>query len=156
MFHSYIMSPNQWGPPTWTLFHTIAEKMNEEAFPVLMPQFIFFLKRICSVLPCPECSQHATQFWKNINVAGIKTKTDMKNMLFLFHNIVNKRKGKPLFVNDTLSELYKHQNIINVFNKFVAVYQTKGNMQLLADSFQRKLLLVPFRQWVMSNIKHFT
>ena len=153
---SYIMSPNQWGPPTWTLFHTIAEKMNEEAFPVLMPQFIFFLKRICSVLPCPECSQHATQFWKNINVAGIKTKTDMKNMLFLFHNIVNKRKGKPLFVNDTLSELYKHQNIINVFNKFVAVYQTKGNMQLLADSFQRKLLLVPFRQWVMSNIKHFT
>ena len=73
MFHSYIMSPNQWGPPTWTLFHTIAEKMNEEAFPVLMPQFIFFLKRICSVLPCPECSQHATQFWKNINVAGIKT-----------------------------------------------------------------------------------
>ena len=156
MFHSYIMSPSEWGPPTWTLFHTIAEKMNEEAFPVLMPQFIFFLKRICSVLPCPECSQHATQFWKNINVAGIKTKTDMKNMLFLFHNIVNKRKGKPLFVNDTLSELYKHQNIINVFNKFVAVYQTKGNMQLLADSFQRKLLLIPFRKWVMSNIKHFT
>jgi len=149
------MSPNQWGPPTWTLFHTIAEKMNEEAFPVLMPQFIFFLKRICSVLPCPECSQHATQFWKNINVAGIKTKTDLKNMLFLFHNIVNKRKGKPLFINDSINDLYKDQNIINVFNQFVAVYQTKGNMQLLADSFQRKLLLVPFKQWVMSNIQHF-
>jgi len=149
------MSPNQWGPPTWTLFHTLAEKMNEEAFPVLMPQFIFFLKRICSVLPCPECSQHSTQFWKNINVAGIKTKTDLKNMLFLFHNIVNKRKGKPLFINDALSDLYKDQNIINVFNQFVSVYQTKGNMQLLADSFQRKLLLVPFKQWIMSNIQNF-
>ena len=156
MFHSYIMSPNQWGPPTWTLFHTIAEKMKEEAFPVLMPQFLFFVKRICSVLPCPECSQHSNQFWKNINVAGIKTKTDLKNMLCLFHNIVNRRKGKPLFNNENLAELYQNQNIVNVFNQFVAVYQTKGNMQLLADSFQRKMILTPFKQWVMSNIQNLS
>ena len=155
MFHSYIMSPNQWGPPTWTLFHTLAEKMNEEVFPTLMPQLIFYLRRICSALPCPECSQHAIKFWKNINVAGIKTKTDLKNMLCLFHNIVNKRKGKPLFNNEQLTELYKQKNIINVYNHFVSVYQTHGNMQLLADSFQRKMILGEFKKWMMSNIQHF-
>jgi hypothetical protein len=76
-------------------------------------------------------------------------------MLFLFHNIVNKRKGKPLFNNEGLSEMYKDKNTINVYNQFIAVYQTHGNMQLLADSFQRKLITVELKKWLMSNIQHF-
>jgi len=152
---NYIMSPNQWGPPTWTLFHSLAEKISEKEFTTLMPQLIFFIKRICSVLPCPECSQHATKFWKNVNVAGIKNKNDLRNLLCMFHNIVNKRKRKPLFEQDNLTNTYDNKNIINVYNHFVSVYQTNGNMNLIADSFQRKLILVEFKKWIMSNIRHF-
>lgn len=156
MFNSYIMSPNEWGPPTWTLFHTLAEKINEELFPTLMPELIFNIKKICTALPCPECSQHAVNFWRKININGINNKTDLKNMLCLFHNIVNKRKNKPLFDNENLTSSYSNNNIINVYNNFVAVYQTRGNMQLLADSFQRKLILVAFKKWIMANFKNFS
>jgi hypothetical protein len=149
------MSPNKWGPPTWTLFHTIAEKIHEDVFPKLLPEIIFFLKKICSSLPCPECSQHAMQFWKKINISGIKTKTDLKNMLCLFHNIVNKRKNKPLFNHNNLSEKFSKQNFGFVYNNFVSVYKTHGNMQLLAESFQRNLILIEFKKWIMKNFIHF-
>jgi hypothetical protein len=149
------MSPNQWGPPTWTLFHTLAEKMKEEDFPTLMPQLIFYIRKICTALPCPECSQHATTFWTKIHIPGIKNKTDLKNMLCLFHNIVNKRKNKPLFNNESLSERYANLNTVNVYNNFVAVYQTNGNMNLIAESFQRKLILITFKKWIMSNLHNF-
>ena len=46
-------------------------------------------------------------------------------------------------------------NVINTYNNFVSVYHTKGNMKLLADSFQRKLILKDFRQWLMNNISNF-
>jgi hypothetical protein len=149
------MTSNKWGPPTWALFHTLSEKIHEDVFSVLLPQLIFFLKKICSSLPCPECSQHAMQFWKKINISGIKTKNDLKNMICLFHNLVNKRKNKPLFNHNKLSENYKNKNIGTVYNNFVAVYQTHGNMQLLADSFQRRLILIEFKKWMMQNFVHF-
>lgn len=149
------MSPNKWGPPTWILFHTLAEKINENIFPTLMPELVLNIKKICTSLPCPECSQHAINFWKKINISGIRNKQDLKNMICLFHNIVNKRKNKPLFNNENLAALYSNNNIINVYNNFVAVYQTHGNMQLLADSFQRKLILVGFKKWIMTNFNNF-
>jgi len=149
------MSPNQWGPPTWALFHTLAEKINESEFAALMPQLIFFIKRICNVLPCPECSQHATSFWKKVNVAGIKNKTDLRNLLCMFHNIVNKRKNKPLFNHDNLTDTYANNKTVEIYNNFVAVYQTNGNMKLIADAFQRKMILLQFKKWLMTNFRHF-
>ena len=149
------MSPNQWGPPTWTLFHTLSEKIHEDMFTKLMPEIIFYMRRISSALPCPECSQHAGQFWKNINFSGIKNKNDLKNMVCLFHNIVNKRKNKPLFKHEDLSDIYSNKKIIEVYNQFVNVYQTNGNMKLLSDAFQRKLILIDFKKWLMKNFIHF-
>jgi hypothetical protein len=148
------MSPETWGPPTWTLFHTLAEKIHEDTFQILGPQLFYHIKKICANLPCPECSQHASTFLAKINFNGIKSKTDFKNMLCFFHNTVNYRKKKPVF-DVTGLEKYKEYNVINVYNKFVSVYHTKGNMKLIADSFQRKLVLVDFKKWLMQNIQSF-
>lgn len=148
------MSPETWGPPTWTLFHTLAEKIHEDTFQILGPQLFYHIKKICSNLPCPECSQHASTFLEKINFNGIKSKVDFKNMLCFFHNTVNYRKKKPVF-DVTGLEKYKEYNIINVYNKFVSVYHTRGNMKLIADSFQRKLILVDFKKWLMQNIQSF-
>ena len=148
------MKPEIWGPPIWTLFHILAEKINEADYNKLLPQLLGFIKRICAFLPCPECSQHATHFLGKISLSQIQTKTDFKNMLYLFHNMVNSRKKKQLF-NYTNINNYKNIPIVPALNNFIAVYNTKGNMKLLAESFQRKLIIKDLRQWLTLNINSF-
>jgi len=146
--------PNIWGPPTWTLLHTMTEKIHEEDFNKLMPQMFGLIKRICSNLPCPDCSQHATIFLAKLKREQIATKNDFKNMLYLFHNMVNAKKKKPLFNYANMSA-YQNLNIANVFNNFVSVYNTKGNMKLLTESFQRALIVKDLRRWLMNNHESF-
>jgi len=148
------MSPNIWGPPIWILFHSLAEKIKEDKFSEVGPQLFSMIKRTCSSLPCPECSRHATQFLSRVNFSLIKTKTDFKNLLYIFHNVVNKRKNKSLFNVLHLSN-YSTTNLIVAFNNFVNVYHTRGNMKLLAESFQRKLVVKDFRTWFMNNFQNF-
>jgi len=132
------------------------EKIKEEQYSIVAPQLFHYIKRICSVLPCPECSQHATTFLNKVNFNLIHNKTEFRNLFYIFHNVVNKRKEKPLFHVNNLSKYSNpNENIIKIYNDFVSVYQTKGNMRLIADSFQRKMVLMEFKTWFVTNIKYF-
>ena len=51
--------------------------------------------------------------------------------------------------------IYQNLNIANVFNNFVSVYNTKGNMKLLAESFQRSLIIKDLKRWLLNNINSF-
>ena len=44
----------KWGEPTWYLFHTLAEKINDESFPTIREELLNVFYSICSNLPCPE------------------------------------------------------------------------------------------------------
>jgi len=147
-------APSVWGPPTWTLLHTLAEKIHEEDFNKLMPQMFILIKRICAYLPCPDCSQHATQFLAKLKPEQMATKIEFKNTLYLFHNMVNARKKKPLFNYGNIN-YYQNLNIFNVFNNFVSIYNTKGNMKLLSESFQRLLVIKDLKRWLINNINSF-
>jgi hypothetical protein len=149
------MSPNRWGPPIWTFFHVLAEKINEEKFHSIFPILFDFIRRICRILPCPECSEHATTFLSKVNPAGVRNKNDFRNIMWIFHNIVNRRKQKPVFDGAKLTERYGGIGPIVAYNGFVGAFQTKGNMKLLADTFQRKLVLADFRKWFLTNIRFF-
>ena len=148
------MSPNKWGPPTWMLFHTLAEKIKEEKFSQIAVPLFSLIKKICSVLPCPECSMHATQFLSRVQFQYIKTKTDFKLLFYAFHNIVNIRKKKPLFNVANLNS-YANVNLVSAYNGFVSVNNTRGNMKLLADSFQRNLIMKEFKNWFIANFNNF-
>lgn len=143
-----------WGPAVWNLFHTLAEKIKEDSYHKIGGELFQFIRRICANLPCPDCAQHATQFMNRVNFRQIRTKTDFKNMLWFFHNAVNKRKNKPIYPLRDL-DIYADYNLVSVFNQFVASFQTKGNMKLLADSFQRKIITNDLRKWLMDNIHAF-
>jgi hypothetical protein len=144
-----------WGPSTWTILHTMAEKINENDFARLLPQFFGFIRRICAFLPCPECSQHATRFLAKLKKEDISTKTDFKNMLYCFHNVVNAKKHKPLY-NHINMEKYKSIPLQVAFNNFVSVYNTRGNMRLLAETFQRKLVVRDLKSWLLTNVNSFS
>jgi len=149
------MSPSQWGPPIWALFHTMAEKIKEDKFPDLSGELIQFIIKISTTLPCPDCSKHATDFFSKIKISMIKTKQDLKNVLFIFHDSVNHRKSKPSFNYDLLTETYAKNNIFDVINNFMVVYRARVNTRLLTDSFQKKIVADEFRRWITTNISFF-
>jgi hypothetical protein len=146
--------PEVWGPPVWTFIHSLAENIRENKYNVLKQDLFSVIQRICNFLPCPECSQHAKLFLNKVNMNLITDKSQFKGLLHLFHNVVNKRKRKPAFNYMDLNK-YKTINVLNAFNNFVRVYNTKGNMKLLMETFQRSLVVKDVRQWLLSNVNHF-
>ena len=148
------MGKSQWGPPIWNFFHTLAENVKEDHFQTIGPQLISQIIQICHNLPCPECTQHAKLFWSRTKLGTIKTKTDLKNVLFVFHNSVNQRTNKPQFKYDDL-DIYKTRHVLRAFNFFYVNFNTNGNMTLLTESFHRRRLLTSLKKWLSINIIHF-
>ena len=148
------MSPTTWGPAIWSFFHTIAAKIKADKYSEMAPQLFNFIQRICANLPCPECSQHATRFLGKIVFKRLSSKADLIKLLFIFHNTVNGRKSKPIFAIENI-ERYAQNNIILSYNQFISAFNTKGNMKLLADSFQRKLIVQDLRKWFLQNLQNF-
>uniref|UniRef100_A0A6C0ER43 thiol oxidase n=1 Tax=viral metagenome TaxID=1070528 RepID=A0A6C0ER43_9ZZZZ len=149
------MSPPEiWGPAIWKLFHTLAENVNDLQYNYIGKSLFYQIVRICQYLPCPDCSKDATNFLSKTNIDNLKTKLDLKNMLYLFHNYVNLKKRKPLFSYSNL-EIYANYNLGLVINNFISVYNTKGNMKLLSESFQRQFVIKDFKIWINNNIKYF-
>ena len=143
------MSPDVWGPPIWKLFHTMAAQLTDEK---LVDPMMGSIERVCSHLPCPDCSKHAADFWKRS--ARPKTKKEAIDILHHFHNNVNGRKSKKRYDAKEL-EVYEKTNLLSAFNDFVSVYHTKGNMNLMIESFHRKLIINDLKRFISGNINNF-
>ena len=148
------MSPTAWGPSTWMFMHTLVAKIKDSSFPIIGQKLINVLIQICNNLPCPECAQHSKHFWAKVRTTNISTKNDLVNLIFVFHNMVNKRKNYTLFKYENLA-YYDSKNIIDTYNLFSKNFNTHGNMNLINDSFHRNIMLSSLRSWMMENIKHF-
>jgi hypothetical protein len=149
-----MTKPEIWGPPTWTFFHVLIDHVNETHFESIKQHLFMVIKRICTFLPCPECSSHASHFLNKINITAMKSKQQMINTFYIFHNMVNKRKNKNLYPFLSL-QVYKQIPLFIAFHQFLKVYNTKGNMNLLMESFQRQLIIKDVKKWLYSNIHHF-
>ena len=75
-------------------------------------------------------------------------------MLFVFHNAVNKRKRKPIFAYKIIDK-YKFMTIPNAYNNFINAYNTKGNLSLIMESFQRSIVIKELNRWLYFNNKFF-
>lgn len=146
--------PEVWGPAVWTLFHTLIEKLNHNAYPYVATSLFGMIVRICKLLPCPECSKDASKFLAKINLKDYKTKDEFKNMLYLFHNYVNAKKRKQLYNYSNLGR-YAGFNLVFVINNFIDKYNTKGNMSLLAESFQRSFVVKDLVTWFKTYARAF-
>ena len=74
-----------WGNATWTLFHTLIEKIKNENYKRVGPIVFNIIKNICSVLPCPDCKQHAIEYLKPVTFKHFPTKEHMKQFFYHFH-----------------------------------------------------------------------
>ena len=110
---------------------------------------------ICGVLPCPICSQHASEYMRAINFNNIRTKDDLINLFFTFHNVVNVRKGYPVLAKNNIPA-YDQMNTVYVIKQFMAAFEDKSRaMKLMADDMARKRIADKLKFWINSNIQYF-
>lgn len=146
----------KWGEPTWYLFHTLAQKVKEESFPQIRMELLQNIAMICTNLPCPICSEHATQYIKKIPFYSIQTKQGLKDMLYIFHNEVNNNKKFPQFPYEQLDVKYLSANTINIIQNFLIHFQDKSkSIRLIADDMHRLSLVNKLKVWFNANIQHF-
>lgn len=149
------MKPEEWGPPIWTLFHTLIEKISENEYKKIGAELYGYIRQICNYLPCPTCSMHATRFLSSVKNEFVKTKDGLKKIIYILHNTVNTRKQKNLFNYNDL-EKYEYKNIIYVFNNFIRCFKSStGSMKLITDGFQRQMIIKNFKKWFLKNFKSF-
>lgn len=138
--------PEVWGPAIWTLFHTLAEKINPDTYSIVVHSMFSMIVKICKYLPCPDCSTHASNFLAKVDINRHKTKEEFKTLFYVFHNSVNARNKKKLFLYSDL-KIYANYNLVNVVKNFISKYNTNGNMKLLTETFQRKFVISAFLKW---------
>ena len=95
-----------WGTYTWILFHWIAEQIKDEYFKEERDTLLTFIVKICSMLPCPTCREHARTYLKHTSINLVTSKVELRNYLFHFHNSVNLRSRKEYQPHSVL-EKYK-------------------------------------------------
>jgi len=145
-----------WGPPIWFLFHTLAEKVKDDAFSFIRTDILNNIYSIATHLPCPVCSTHATEYFNRINLNSIRSKEELKIMLFQFHNEVNKRKGYPIFTMDELNSKYSNANTVNIIHNFMVHFKDRHRSpKLIADDLQRSRISVFLKEWFQKNIIYF-
>jgi len=111
------MKKQEWGNATWYFLHTISYKLKEEHSDKVQELFKLFYN-VCINLPCQECAGHAKKQLDKAYKYKIKTKNDLVNIIWEFHNIVNKRLGKKYMTKDEFVELYSRANTYKIIKNF--------------------------------------
>ncbi len=100
----------RWSHPTWHLFHGMAEQISEDFFNKNRQHVIRIYKDICCNLPCPYCRNHAKLYIRSHKIEKIKSKKELKDFFFEFHNSVNARtSGKR--EDENILNRYKMMNV---------------------------------------------
>ena len=149
-----------WGEPTWFLLHALAEKIKPADFEnnaTTRQDVLNIIYTICTNLPCPSCSEHAkTYLTQTAGYTSIRTKDELKNMLFAFHNYVNSRKRYPIFSRDVLDEKYSRANIKNIIYNFLKYYpEGSKNPNMISNELFRSRIIAQLIEWFKTNIHLF-
>lgn len=111
-----------WANPVWYFFHGLAEKVDPTFFNANRGACLKLIKDICQILPCPMCRVAATRYMQKITVRHIPTKEVFKDVIFKFHNYVNKKTYKRQFPKENL-KIYKRLRFIKTTQEMC--YQLK-------------------------------
>uniref|UniRef100_A0A6C0B7W1 thiol oxidase n=1 Tax=viral metagenome TaxID=1070528 RepID=A0A6C0B7W1_9ZZZZ len=138
-----------WANPTWYFFHTLIEKIHPNHYLVVKEELMAHIKKICVMLPCPHCAEHATQFMRKVKTPF--SKYDCKQMMFLFHNEVNLRIKKPLYSLEVLT-MYEQVNLAVCYQLFREQFVKKtNNPKMFLDSMTRTRYIQDLDVWLQKN-----
>lgn len=126
------MSKTKWGPIVWNMLHCLTLKIKPKFFEQEKSNILLIINNICSNLPCPICSVHATQFIKKHRMNLIKNRDELIAFVFHMHNDVNKRLKRKLASKDVLKQ-YEKIKFADVCNEFFRIYfmGVRGNRMIM-------------------------
>ena len=147
----------RWAPPTWIFFHTFASKINKSFFEQNRTACLEIIKLICGCLPCPDCTKHAIHFMKRVNANTVRTKEDLIDMLYSFHNQVNIRTYKTPAPREILKTYEKYRMdvaYINFMNGYPVRY---GSIMsgMISTLGKRKGIAKAVQKWMQQHWAYF-
>jgi len=146
----------KWGEPVWYLLHTISYKIKDESFHKLKSDLLQIFYTICTNLPCPDCSNHAKEYLDQNQFFRIQTKDELQKFFFTFHNVINQKKGFPLFEFADLSDKYSNAITNNIIQNFMFHFKDRSrSTKLMASDFSRTHIVKMLTEWFQKNIQNF-
>jgi len=94
---------------------------------------------------------------KTVNRNNVKTKEDLINMLFTFHNTVNRRLGKSQFTEGALV-MYDNYRIDVALVNFINGYSSKyGSIMsgMISTLGKRQSTAKAIQGWMQNNWRYF-
>lgn len=149
------MSKKEWGNAVWYLFHTLAEKLKPEHSTHAV-ELYSKIYEICSNLPCPECSTHAVATLGKINPRNIRTREDLIQILWQFHNNVNVRIKKKEITLEEAKQLYNRANTKNVILYFLqAMKKQMPSEKMMIYSLDKNRCITNFSMYINKNFSKY-
>ena len=149
------MSKRRWGAPTWIWLHTFVAKIKLEHYDSVKHTVLDWIKRLASVLPCPDCADHAMAHLGKIDANRLVTKENFTEMLWVFHNKVNTRLGKPVKPKQVL-EIYNKISLQYIYKVFATEYtRPLHNVRLVTLDMARRDIVSRLTRWLHTNQKRF-
>lgn len=140
-----------WGKHIWLFLHGLCQKVRQEYFTMIKGELVYYIKLICSHLPCPDCSKHAKNYLSKMDLNKIQTRDDLVLYLFTFHNDVNIKKGYPLFKKEEL-EIYKKSNLKNMYQNFTYYFREDYHVvKLMSENMHRIMVANRIEKWLQEN-----
>lgn len=145
------MSKTVWGNATWYLMHTLAYKLKPQ-HESKVPELFNLYSLICSSLPCPVCQEHAMQVLKTVDKRRLVSRDALISIIHQFHNVVNKRIGKPEFSKEDHDALYGRAKTGPVISNFINVYTRKhGDEKAMLHAWTRLKAIRQLRDFLNKN-----
>lgn len=143
-----------WGRITWYFIHAFCERIDEQFFNTNIDACMTVLTNVCSMIPCPLCRNHATDFLKKFPIKKmVRTKEDLKMYFFRFHNQATLN-GNPRATPADPSVLatYKRANFPAIVRAFKAEYMKKTPTRLdYAHTLYSQRILKSVISFLMAN-----
>lgn len=139
-----------WGKHFWIFMHSLAECVSEKCYSANKQEICSIYNSICSNLPCPDCTKHATRYIKGkLNANVLNTKDKLKSFLFTFHNDVNRRLRKPKFTDFHMYEKAKLTIIYKNFEYYFSKNYTPNAG--FHNNFHKRLAMEKIREFIKKN-----
>lgn len=140
-----------WGKPIWIFLHSLASNIKNDYFVINRKEILRIVYSVCTNLPCHICSEHAKHYLDSINFNNIQTCDKLITELYLFHNVVNKRKNYILFQQNDLVK-YNSVNMKNIINDFIKAYNVNNKLNIYSLSRQQSFQFI--KKWLHQNYQH--